>query len=155
VAESAEAAAAPGEGLASRLIASVFDAKPVLGTILQEARAIESIGDALIVRLEDGMDSLARQLGRKENLEVLVDHAARISGRTLRILVDTGGTEHPKRTGGQARRAGAPKKPPGDSNLLDEATSEPGVKKLLRDFGAQVVEIRPLEPPKGSDVEPG
>jgi hypothetical protein len=152
------------------LIASVFDAKPVLGTILQEARAIESIGDALIVRLEDGMDSLARQLGRKENLEVLVDHAARIAGRTMRILVDTGGTEHPKPagtvpppppkqpvspTGDPARRAAAPKRPPEDSNLLNEATSEPGVKKLLRDFGAQVVEIRPLEPPKGSDVEPG
>jgi len=41
-----------------------------------------------------------------------------------------------------------------NDGLLEKATSEPGVKKLLREFGAQVLDIRPLEPPIGSDSEP-
>ena len=42
-----------------------------------------------------------------------------------------------------------------DQGLLEKAKNEPGVKKLLREFGAQVVEIRPLDPPKGSDADQG
>jgi hypothetical protein len=32
--------------------------------------------------------------------------------------------------------------------LLERARQEPGIKKLLREFGAQVVDIRPLSAPK-------
>ena len=44
----------------------------------------------------------------------------------------------------------------GRNELLEQARNEPGVKKLLREFGAQVVDIRPLElhaPEPATDVE--
>ena len=44
----------------------------------------------------------------------------------------------------------------GRKELLEQARNEPGVKKLLREFGAQVVDIRPLElhtPQPATDAE--
>jgi hypothetical protein len=46
----------------------------------------------------------------------------------------------------------APSSDPQAAQLLERASGEPGVKKLLREFGAQVVDIRPLEPPR--DLNP-
>ena len=39
---------------------------------------------------------------------------------------------------------------PPQEGLLERARNEPGVQKLLYEFGAQVVEIRPLETPEDS-----
>jgi hypothetical protein len=114
------------------------------------------------------MESLGRQLGRKDNLEILVRLAMRVAGRPVRILIesgeDTAVADEPAPPPGvrpapaERRRplrgaAHATAAAPADETLLAKATSEPGVKKLLREFGAQVVDIRPLEPPAGSDVE--
>lgn len=159
-------------GFSTQLIASVFDAKPMVGSILQEAVKIEVIGDALVIHLAKEMDALGRQLGRTENLEVLVKHSTELLGRTVRVLIDneadssapvvaespprtaqrTTASPEPKKT---ARREPAGKRKIKDEGLLDKAKNEPGVKKLLREFGAQVVEIRPLDPPKGSDADQG
>jgi DNA polymerase III gamma/tau subunit len=171
--ESNAAAPAPGGGFSSRLIASVYEARPMVGSILQEAVKIEVIGDALVIHLAKDMEALGRQLDRTENLEVLVQHAATLLGRTVRVLVDKAAdsaspvaaetsppapqhaTTPPQPSKAAARRDSAPKHKVKDKSLLDKAKNEPGVKKLLREFGAQVVDIRPLDPPKGSDVEPG
>jgi DNA polymerase III gamma/tau subunit len=163
--------AAPEGGFSTQLIASVFEAKPMVGSILQEAVKIEVIGDALVIHLAKDMEALGRQLDRTENLDVLVKHAAALLGRTVRVLIDSAADpatpvvpEAPLRTTQTAtappepktapRRDAAPKRKITDEGLLDKAKNEPGVKKLLREFGAQVVEIRPLDPPKVSDVEP-
>jgi hypothetical protein len=122
----------------------------MVGSILEGARSIEVVGDALTIRLARGMESLARQLQRKENLELLVEHASRLFGRTLRILVEH---EEEAETPGIAASEPAPApaaKPARVSkgedkhgSLVERAKGEPGVSKLLRDFGAQVVDIRP------------
>jgi len=79
----------------------------------------------------------------------------------VRVMIDSpsGATqsqtaaEEPKKTGRPAAPAPpAKRRVKKDESLLEKAKSEPGVKKLLREFGAQVVDIRPLDPPKGSDV---
>jgi len=161
----------------SKLIASVFDAKPMVGSILQEAVKIEVIGDALVIHLAKEMEALGRQLNRTENLEVLVKHAATLLGRTVRIMIDSAADSaqppvvadsSPKATQRQtvaakpepkpepkkaASREPAAKNRVKDKGLLDKAKNEPGIKKLLREFGAQVVDIRPLDPPKGSDAD--
>jgi hypothetical protein len=161
---------APEGGFSSKLIASVFDAKPMLGSILREAVKIEVIGEALVIHLAKEMEALGRQLGRTENLEVLVKHSTELLGRTVRVMIDTEAdsaapvvAESPPRTTQRttappepkktARREPTVKRKIKDQGLLDKAKNEPGVKKLLREFGAQVVEIRPLDPPKGSDAD--
>jgi DNA polymerase-3 subunit gamma/tau len=167
------AAESPAQGgFGPELCAAVFADRPMLGSILQEAESIETVGDALVVRLAAGMESIGRQLGRKENLEILVRHAQRMAGRPMRILIDEG-TEAASDDDDEppaAAPSGASKAPPleprraqreaprpravgGDAELLERATNEPGVKKLLREFGAKVVDIRPLGPPSAPDVE--
>jgi len=39
--------------------------------------------------------------------------------------------------------------------LLEKARHEPGVERLLREFGAQVIDIRPLDAPRPVEAEPG
>ena len=148
-------------GFAPELCAAVFADRPMLGSILQEAERIETVGDAVVVRLAAGMESIGRQLGRKENLEILARHAQRMAGRPMRILIDDGGADEaaldePPATAPSAgpveprrpqRDAARPRGDASDPGLLERATSEPGVKKLLREFGAKVVDIRPLAPP--------
>ena len=155
----------------SKLIASVFDARPMVGSILQEAVKIEVIGDALVIHLAKGMEALGRQLNRTENLEVLVKHAAGLLGRTVRVMIDSAADaatppvvaeSTPRATQHQAaasepkkapRREPAAKRKVKDEGLLDKAKNEPGIKKLLREFGAQVVDIRPLDPPNPEIAE--
>ena len=158
---------APRTGFAAELCAAVFADRPMLGSILQEAERIEALGDAVVVRLAAGMESIGRQLGRKENLEILVRHAQRTAGRPMRILIDDGADETaaadeppavapaaaPAAPRRPQRDVGHPRGGVGDADLLERATSEPGVKKLLREFGAKVVDIRPLAPPPGADSE--
>jgi len=154
-------------GFAAELCAAVFADRPMLGSILQGADSIEVIGDAVVVHLGAGIESIGRQLGRKENLEILVRHAQRLAGRPMRIRVEDGtgdasGAGEPPTALPSARPA-EPRRPPRDAprsranvpdtDLLDRATSEPGVKKLLREFGAKVVDIRPLGLPPGTDSD--
>jgi DNA polymerase-3 subunit gamma/tau len=165
----------PGrDDLGGRLVARLVEAKPMLGTILEQARAVTFSGDRLEVAFDPGMESVARQLDRKENLACVEREAERLTGRRLRVHLDldprpTGGAPKPARSeaGATSRpaaaektapptRGRAPARGPGRGGLLERATTEPGVKKLLHDFGAQVVDIRPLTAPPAADAdEPG
>ncbi|HXV76096.1 MAG TPA: DNA polymerase III subunit gamma/tau [Candidatus Polarisedimenticolaceae bacterium] len=162
--EAESVTARPGEDRTGRFVAAVFGARPMLGSILERAQAIRVIGDALAIRLAAGAGSLARQLERKENLEVLVEHSSRLFGRTLRIVIesdDEAATVDSARAASAGSAAAVERPPTGRrskgggkrGSLVEVARSEPGVSKLLRDFGAQVVDIRPLPPSDGTDRE--
>jgi DNA polymerase-3 subunit gamma/tau len=145
-------------GFAERLIESVKDGNPMLGVVLEEASAISLAENEVQVRFAAGQELMARQLARRENLDALKRHAEQVAGRKLGLRVDepsagSGPTADgalspeprsasPEKT--TRRRDGRRQK----NTLLDQAKKEPGVKKLFHEFGAQVVDVRPLEAPQ-------
>ncbi len=155
--------------------------RPMLAAILDEAAVIRLAGDRLQVRFPAGGEALRRQLDRRDNAEALAGCAAEALGRKVRVESATDsaeapavaaapdpGPEPPAAPGGDAspapapadapaRDAGpAPSRPTNRRKLIEQATSEPGVRRLLREFGAQVVDIRPLGsvPPETEDTAP-
>ena len=145
----------------------------MIGAILEQAFAVRIEGDTVVAAFQEGMAPLVRPLEQKESLQLLSTHATEILGRPMKVRVDVGeGTQatapaaRPERPDRQEltetpapvpepRTAARPASPPARSapprtavpggDLLDRATSEPGVKRLIREFGGQVVEIKPDE----------
>ena len=119
-----------------------------------------------------GSETMARQLERKDSRELLEREASKLAGHpvTLKIRLEEEAagprTESPPPPGDPRRRGrseapAAPRRRAAVAHgrrssvegadregLLRQATREPGVKKLLREFGAQVIDIRPLEAPR-------
>jgi len=140
-------------------VAAVHDAKPMLGALLDQAAGVELAGGEVVVRFESGAELLAKPLQRKESLALLQQLArTACDGAGLRIEVGgaptapgAGDERASKASAPAPGRPAAPRASGGGSSkrsLLEDAKQEPGVKKLLREFGAQVVEVRPLEMPK-------
>jgi DNA polymerase III gamma/tau subunit len=134
--------------LTERIVASVHDDKPVLGAVLEQSSRIAYREGVLTVAYEKGRESVARPLQRRESLEVVRRHAERVIGSAVEVRVAmptesrvVGGKPTPPR-----KRPATPGT--GQGRLLEQAKQEPGVSKLLREFGAQVVEIRPLSEPR-------
>ena len=117
----------------------------MVGAILQQADAVEIAGDRLLIRFDAGTEALVRRLEQPANLDVVRRAASDAAGRRIDVRVETG-----------ARKAAAARDeppPPGDpgpahdgdqASLMERARKEPGVRKLLREFGAQIVDIKPL-----------
>jgi hypothetical protein len=125
----------------------------MLGAILDQAVSISVSADDLVLSFAGDAASLVRPLQRQESLELIQREAAKVLGRTLHARVDVAaGAERPRpeAPGGKQLAthdtAEAPTRGPSRGTLLERATGEPGVKKLLREFGAQIVDIEPLEP---------
>ncbi|NIM02042.1 MAG: DNA polymerase III subunit gamma/tau [Acidobacteria bacterium] len=157
---------------AARLIEAVHDKQPMIGAILEQANAILLDGQALVVSFGKEDAVVAERLRDAETVDLLRQAAERISGAQVNIRIESDGgpeatAEQPAPPKPAAPDTVAPEtaasKPktrararPGRDELLEQARSEPGVKKLLREFGAQVVDIRPLEvatPEPAADVE--
>jgi len=149
---------------ATRLIAAVHQSRPLLGAILDQAVGIALEEGAMRIRLRPDMEALRRQLELRDGLDALRAEAGAIAGRPVRVEIEliepAGPSPAPPATGaGPARegRAGeapaapiAPARPArrtplGGDRLVQEARSEPGVRKLLDTFAAQVLEVRKLD----------
>jgi len=126
---------------AADLIASVSKKSAMLGAVLGAASSIKAAGDMVTIAFAKGVVT-ARQLDKKDNLELIRSQAEKVLGRPAKMKV-----EH-----GQAKAESAPRPAKvshsTEGDLLEQAKKEPGVKKLLHEFGAQVVEIRPLSGPE-------
>jgi len=142
------------KGFAGELIAAVREGNPMLAVMLEEASAVSMAGENLDVCFEAGNDLMVRQLRRQENVDALRRHAAQIAGRKPAVRIRSGPGEpdagDAAPPGGEENTVeeedNAPRRDSRQrrSALLDRARQDPGVKKLLREFGAQVVDIRPL-----------
>jgi DNA polymerase-3 subunit gamma/tau len=134
---------------AGELTAAVARTKPMLGALLESATAIKAAGDSVAIVFGKG-SAAARQLDRKENLGLIRLQAEKLLGRPAKIRVENGTASAPLAGGPELesgrRRTKADRS--GQSELLKRARKEAGVKKLLHEFGAQVVEIRPLAAPQ-------
>lgn len=143
----------------------------MLASILDSADGYREEGDALVLSFPAGSQLLARQLERPEQVERLGAALERLIGRRPAVRSEVGGGPGPvgPAAGGDGLDGTAPGGPddagavdagsaaagPGAADggppddpkiLLQRARKEPGVRKLLREFGAQVLEVRPMDP---------
>jgi DNA polymerase-3 subunit gamma/tau len=159
---------------ASNWVAAVRDAKPMIGAILEQADGVMLDGQALVLSYDPTHRVIADRLKETETLEFLRAEAARVVDGPVNIRIEIGGEGAAPAATTPAAQPAAPQpasaRPPAEptaavtprqpssmrapgeklspkekSALIDQAKSEPGVQKLLREFGAQVVDIRPLD----------
>lgn len=133
------------------LVTRVRNTRPMLGAVLEQASSIALEAGVLRIRFEAGMDALKRTLAQPESLELLRSEAATASGGpvTVQIEVGSGSAARPEAaaTGPEPTSPGSPRfgGRAATGGLLDRIREEPGVGKLLDIFGAQVVDLRPLD----------
>jgi len=147
-----------GAGLKSRLSEAVLESKPMLGAILDEALEVSHAEGVVTLRFAPGTEHLIRQLEREENSTLLTRLAGELAGSAVKVRIETGRDAPASTT--PRKPAGAPPPEPETENvaqgrakgsLLEQARDEPGVRKLLKDFGAQVVEIQPNQGRPGAE----
>ena len=141
---------APRSGSASlpdQLKKRVQGARPMLGAILGQASRIALRESDLLIQFSDEHAAMAQPLMRDDGLDLLRKHAGEIAGRPVQVRISVGG-DAPPASPGEAlptEKAPAPAQSRiSKSDLIERAKQDPGVKKLLREFGAQVLEIRPM-----------
>jgi DNA polymerase-3 subunit gamma/tau len=151
-----------GGTAASRLVSAVLEEKPMVGAILEQASSIDFGPEELVIHLDA---SLAPPLKRRECLEVVQRCAQEIAGRPFRVQVDSAGDKASEPAPPERSHEAAPRPAPApepnrrmppeadagatgkaneeNGNLMDRAKRDPGVRQLLREFGAQVIEVKP------------
>jgi DNA polymerase-3 subunit gamma/tau len=136
------------------VVEAVRRVRPMVGAILEQAVSVELAGDALRVRFAPQMSALKRQLERPDSLQFLREEAGRLAGRSVSVQVEIEGDDAEPRSRTTVAPAaevtppatgGAGAENASRRELIAHARQEPGVRSLLDTFGAQVVEIRPLE----------
>ena len=147
---------------AADLLTRLHGTRPMLAAVLEQASSVKLDGGVLRVRFEAGMEALKRTLEQADSLELLRKEAAPDGGRLeVRAEIAPGEptrTEAPAAVRPTPKTPVAPRKQPPppvegrevSGSLLDRIRAEPAVGKLLDAFGAQVVDVRPLDPsPEG------
>jgi hypothetical protein len=135
----------------------------MLAAILDAASSIRLEDGVLRVAFPAAEEALGRQLERSANAEALARCAREVIGRDVRLAVSVDGpaasTGLAPRSASEEERASrdSPHPRPDRDRLLRQATSDPGVQRLLAEFGAQVIDIRPLgaAAPDGEAGPPG
>jgi DNA polymerase-3 subunit gamma/tau len=144
------------------LVEAVTQARPLVGAILAQATLVLDAGE-LLIRIPAGMQAVKGQVESRQSLTLLRDEARRLTGETVEVRVEVAKEEEatavppaepkpqPPASTPEAPVEPAPAKPPpatarpaepAADGLLDQARDEPGVRKLMDAFGAQVVKIR-------------
>ena len=143
---------------AGALLQAIRDERPAVGAMLAQGATLVLEEDVARVRY-NGPPALAGRLASAETADWIAGMCERRFGRALKWKViasdeapssDTGGASTSQPEPATPARAERPSKEDGAGTgsreeLMAVARSEPAVQKLLREFGAQVVDIRPLE----------
>ncbi len=149
------------EGAVERFRAAVSESSGMLGASLTQAASVALEDGAILIAYPPALDGIRKVVEREENLATLRRCALGSFGRPLEVRIEAAAAA----VRGEPRReappvTAAPAAPPrpkatvaqpapaardDSSSLLDKARSEPAIRKLLSEFGAQVIEIRPLE----------
>jgi DNA polymerase-3 subunit gamma/tau len=129
------------------VVSRIQSTRPMLGAVLEQAASIELSGGALRIRFARGMEALKRTVEAPESLELLRTVAG--DGKPLEIRVEIDVTAEAPRAPDPERRtrSSASTGKPVTESLLERIRREPGVEKLLDVFGAQVVDVGPLDAP--------
>ena len=135
----------------------------MLGASLTQAASVALEDGAIRIAYPPALDGIRKVVEREENLATLRRCALESFGKPLEVRIEAGAAAvraeppaeappvpavaaaPPRPNAAVARQAPAPASRDDSSSLLDRARSEPAIRKLLSEFGAQVIEIRPLE----------
>ena len=153
------------EEVREALVAAVSQARPMLGAMLEQATTIIVDGPSLSIAFGPGDDGLRRMLASDDNKHAIESLAATALGRPLSLRLAGPADERPSPTA--TGFAGAQEEPSGSTPstirsffvdegaskvaLMERARKDPAVQCLLREFGAQIIDIRPLRAPAESD----
>jgi DNA polymerase-3 subunit gamma/tau len=141
------------EGLAdvrTALIGAVTAARPMLGALLERTSTVAIDGGALVIGFGVSDTGMRRMLVSGDNLRSIEQVAAKTFGRslTVKVLEQDERDAAPSRSPAPAEAASAAK---GESpqELNERARKDPVVRRLISEFGASVVDVRPVGPGGG------
>jgi DNA polymerase-3 subunit gamma/tau len=153
--------AAGFEDVREAIVSAVAQARPMLGRMLERASSIVVDGGTLSVGFAPSETGMRRMLLGDDNARSIEQIAAKTLGRPLVLkvpetadAVSAGSSPARPATAGPAAASmrAAPTAPPGDAGeeskaqLTERAKKDPIVGRMLVEFGAQVVDVRPLRP---------
>lgn len=133
-------------------LARVQEERPMVGAALSHAASVEIDGTTLRIRFEDGGRAVGEMLGAEATLGFLREAAAAAAGTSIAIRIDAapaGAPPSPAPSPRGERDRSEPPSPAGEDrggSIAERVRRDPGVKRLLEEFGAQIVEVRPLGP---------
>jgi DNA polymerase-3 subunit gamma/tau len=152
------------EDVRASVTAAVTQARPMLGAMLERAATIVVDGGVLVVTFGAAETGVRRVLVTEDNVRSIEAIAAQTLGRPLALRVEmssptvvSGSIASGPPAAGPGPLASPP--PPTGAEesrqaLTDRARKDPGVSRLLTEFGAQVVDVRPLRPGPDEDGSP-
>jgi DNA polymerase-3 subunit gamma/tau len=138
------------------IVTAVTQARPMLGAILERSAAIFVDGGTLVVSFGDADTGMRRMLMTEDAVRSIEAVATKALARPLELRVAESSDDVPARpsvpepvarvdgpTAGQPSTEGT-----GESRqaLTERARKDPAVSRLLKGFGAQIVDVRPLRP---------
>ena len=151
------AAGSPLGEVRQALVAAVTEARPMLGALLDQAASIVVDGGSLVVTFGPGDDGLRRMLSGDDHTRALEALAAKSFGRPLSLRIAGAPDERPPeiartrdRVADEAAVLETSSKPGPEADgasrlqLMERARQDPGVQRVLREFGAQIIDVRPL-----------
>jgi hypothetical protein len=123
----------------------------MLGAILQRASAVVVDGGTLVVTFGPADSGMVRMLAGDDNARSIEAIAGEALGRPLGLRVRGSDETASAPAGTAAPDSGVPRPPRDDGaesrlELTDRAKKDPVVSRVLSEFGAQVVDVRPLRP---------
>jgi DNA polymerase III subunit gamma/tau len=133
------------------IVSAVTQARPMLGAVLERAATLLVDGGTLVATFGPSDAGMRRMLTGDETVRSIETIAAQALGRplTLRVLGlgEGAGVGSPEALPGEAGE-GEARDGIGESqhDLAQRARKDPAVSRLLTEFGAQVVDVRPLHP---------
>ena len=135
------------EDVRGALVAAVTEVRPMLGGFLEKAATIVVDGGVLSVAFGPSDTGLQRMLMTDDNVRSVEAIAVKTFGRplSLRVTASSGTSLPPARSDGEESR----------QELTDRAKKDPTVARLLTNFGAQIVDVRPLRTSKDEGDAPG
>jgi hypothetical protein len=151
-----EARSPVAEGLAdvrSALIDGVNAARPMLGALLEKTATIAIDGSAIVIGFGASDGGMRRMLLAADNLRSIEQIATKTFGRALAVKV----LEPDERDAAAARPSASPSavaKGESQQELAERARKDPVVRRLISEFGASVVDVRPLGPAGGEAPAP-
>jgi DNA polymerase-3 subunit gamma/tau len=148
---STSSVAAGFQDVREAIVSAVTQARPMLGAVLERAATLVVDGGALVVTFGPSDSGMRRMLTGDDNVRSIETIAAQALGRplALRVLgsddvagVGPGEPLPGRAVPGQAQDGAAESL----HDLTQRARKDPAVSRLLTEFGAQVVDVRPLRP---------
>jgi DNA polymerase-3 subunit gamma/tau len=148
--------AAGFEDVREAVVSAVTQARPMLGALLERAVAVLVDGGTLVVTFGAADTGMRRVLMTEDNVRSIEAIVAEALGRPLTLRAAESSESIPARpkaptaatatTGPRAERPSSGGTDESRQALTERALKDPAVSRLLKEFGAQVVDVRPLRP---------